>query len=303
MDKHETLNINRGASWVLPRRWTASLAIALCTLVAFAVAGRTQEQSLEQAEVDRIAPETADVTLRPNQADPRAAAVGDILVPLDELSTGANSLVQLIFTSGQEGDLGSLIRLGQNSLFRFVPEGREFVLDNGTVMLVTPPGAGGGRLVTPAAVAAVQGSLLVATARENNGSDEARFLNFSSRVELRNPDTEATIGALSPGQAALAIDGELITIVDFDIESAVETASLLEKLEPNPSDSEAAQSAIVAEKALVEEILAARERDDGLLDAVEDSEQDVEDFLLDSEQVDDSIGDSDSFRDIEIEIQ
>ncbi|MEM9512569.1 MAG: hypothetical protein AAF978_07810, partial [Cyanobacteria bacterium P01_E01_bin.48] len=134
-------------------------------------------------------------------------------------------------------------------------------------------------------------------------SDEARFLNFSSRVELRNPDTEATIGALSPGQAALAIDGELITIVDFDIESAVETASLLEKLEPNPSDSEAAQSAIVAEKALVEEILAARERDDDLLDAVEDSEQDVEDFLLDSEQVDDSIGDSDSFRDIEIEIQ
>ncbi|MEM9513163.1 MAG: hypothetical protein AAF978_10875 [Cyanobacteria bacterium P01_E01_bin.48] len=200
---------------MLPRRWTASLAIALCTLVAFAVAGRTQEQSLEQAEVDRIAPETADVTLRPNQADPRAAAVGDILVPLDELSTGANSLVQLIFTSGQEGDLGSLIRLGQNSLFRFVPEGREFVLDNGTVMLVTPPGAGGGRLVTPAAVAAVQGSLLVATARENNGSDEARFLNFSSRVELRNPDTEATIGALSPGQAARAIDGELFTIVVF----------------------------------------------------------------------------------------
>lgn len=286
MAEYEILHIRWG-TLASPMTWAAlalgSLAIAIAPVRA---------QDLEQAVVDRIAPETADVTLRPSQADPRAAAVDDVLVPLDELSTGANSLAQLVFDPG-----GSLIRLGQNSLFRFVPDGREFVLEDGTVMLVTPPGAGGGRLVTPAAVAAVQGSLVVAVARENNGSNEARFLNFTSNVELRNPDTDAVIGRLTPGQAALTIDGELIAIANFDIAAAIETVSLLGRLEPDASDSEAARDAIAKEKVLVADILA--NRDDDLLDAVEESEQDTEDFLLDSEQIDDF----DSSRDIEIEIQ
>ncbi|MEO0852605.1 MAG: hypothetical protein AAFY15_03775, partial [Cyanobacteria bacterium J06648_11] len=66
-----------------------------------------RSQELERATVDRIAPATADVTLRPSQDLPRPAAVDDELVPLDELITGANSLAQLVFDPG-----GSLIRLG-----------------------------------------------------------------------------------------------------------------------------------------------------------------------------------------------
>ncbi|MEO1131400.1 MAG: hypothetical protein AAFX40_01695 [Cyanobacteria bacterium J06639_1] len=279
-------------------RRAESLKALSCGVFALGTLGLAiapaESQELERAVVDRIAPATADVTLRPSQDLPRPATVDDELVPLDELLTGANSLAQLVFAPG-----GSLIRLGQNSLFRFVPEGREFVLDNGSVMLVTPPGRGGGRLVTPAAVAAVQGSLVVATARTNNGSEEARFLNFTSTVELENPDTGNVIGRLDPGQAALAIDGELVTIIDFDIEAAIETVAIMERLEVDEADSPEAQAALRQEKNFVDGILSAETPDEVLGEALNEGETVVEEQLQDSVEGDDS----GSFRDIPIVIQ
>ncbi|MFM6005522.1 MAG: iron dicitrate transport regulator FecR, partial [Sphaerospermopsis kisseleviana] len=66
----------------------------------------------------------------------RPARQLDIITPGDGVSTGRSSLADLRFNDG------SLARLGEQAVFKFVPKERNFQLSNGTVLLLIPPGPG-----------------------------------------------------------------------------------------------------------------------------------------------------------------
>ena len=69
-----------------------------------------------------------------NAAHP--ARVSDTMTPGDALSTGRSSLAELRFNDG------SLARVGEQAMFRFMPKTRNFRLSNGTLLLLVPPGRG-----------------------------------------------------------------------------------------------------------------------------------------------------------------
>ena len=58
----------------------------------------------------------------------RPAQKSDVIIPGDGLNTGRASLADLKFNDG------SLARVGEQAIFQFLPETRDFKLSNGTVL-------------------------------------------------------------------------------------------------------------------------------------------------------------------------
>lgn len=194
-----------------------TVALVTCGLVSTA-----QAEELTDATVNRLRNQVV-VELAGDLA--QDAAEGDRLTTVgDRLGTGSDSQAQLIFNDD------SLVRVGQNSLFSFQPD-RTFVLDDGVAAIVTPPGAGGAILRTPAAVAAVQGSFIAASSREDDrGRRVETFINFNATpLEISNLDGQV-IATLLPGQVALVVDGVLIQIAEFDPVQALNSFPLLAEL-------------------------------------------------------------------------
>ncbi len=94
------------------------------------------------------------VQLVPRDADARRANIDDVLGIGDALRTARSSLAELRFNDG------SLARIGERATFRFTPDTRNFQLNNGTVLLLIPPGRGRSTIQTPNAVTGIQGSAL-----------------------------------------------------------------------------------------------------------------------------------------------
>ncbi|WP_017324887.1 FecR domain-containing protein [Synechococcus sp. PCC 7336] len=205
--------------------------LAAMFLLAWASIARAANP-LKEATVDRVV-NSVMVELQQNPA--KAAAVADVLIPDDLLYTGQTSLAQMIF------DDASLVRVGQNSRFQFMPSERQFVLDKGVMVMITPPGAGGAEIVTPSAIAGVQGSLVMANSREVDGVASTLFLNFTSVAQLLDRDRNA-IGTLQPGEVALVSDGQVLAIARFDRCSAVENGPLLTGLHLSHDNLLAAES-------------------------------------------------------------
>ena len=178
-------------------------------------------EPLTSATVDRI---VNLVTVELRQQPPQTARVEDVLVQDDRLHTGSTSLAQMVFNDA------SLVRVGQNSTFAFVPEHRQFDLQEGVMMMVTPPGAGGAEIVTPTAIAGVQGSLLTVTARmRDDGKPTTLVSTFTSPAEIYNRDYEL-LAELDPRQMALVVDGEVVAIANFNACDTVSSSPILQGL-------------------------------------------------------------------------
>lgn len=108
------------------------------------------------------------VQIIPYKQPKRRARKSDAIIPGDGLSTGRASLAELRFNDG------SLARVGEQAIFRFLPKTRNFRLTNGTVLLLIPPGQGRTRVNTPNAAAAIRGSALFIR------YDEKRYYSCSS---------------------------------------------------------------------------------------------------------------------------
>ena len=204
---------NRRVAWLS--------AIALVGLGLGEMPAISQEE-LTDATVNRL---RNQVIVELSGEPAKDAVDGDRLATVgDRLGTGAASQAQLIFNDD------SLVRIGQNSLFSFEP-GRRFILDDGVAAIVTPPGAGGAILNTPAAVAAVQGSFIAVSSREDaSGRRVETFLNFNaSPLELSDLSGQS-IATLIPGQVALVVDGVLVKIAEFDPVQALNSFPLLAEL-------------------------------------------------------------------------
>jgi len=94
------------------------------------------------------------VQLMPQNRPKRRARRRDTMTPGDGLATGRASLADLRFNDG------SLARIGERAVFKFLHRTRTFRLSNGTVLLLIPTGQGRTRVRTRSDAATIRGSAL-----------------------------------------------------------------------------------------------------------------------------------------------
>jgi hypothetical protein len=189
------------------------------------------ETSLNRAIVQSL---RNSVRLLLQDQAPRSAKVRDALTPGDALSTARASLAELRFNDG------SLARIGERALFRFLPNTRAFRLNNGTVLLLIPPGRGRTQIQTPNATAGIRGSALFVRYLPETDTTLVGALTDSG-IEVSNRDRSQN-QALAAGQMAVIVKGKIDQLYNFDLKTFYETSNLVKGLnlsgkEPiNPPD-------------------------------------------------------------------
>lgn len=112
-----------------------------------------KDETLTRAELYKLI-QTVELWLQNKK--PRKAELKDVMVPRDAVKTGVSSQAELFFNDK------SLIRVDQSSIFRFEPGVRRFELknriamnemifklENGTALILSPPGSVGTKVETP----------------------------------------------------------------------------------------------------------------------------------------------------------
>ncbi|MGH7999039.1 MAG: FecR domain-containing protein [Brasilonema sp.] len=173
------------------------------------------------------------VQLMPQHKPKRQAYTSDAISPGDGLSTGRSALADLRFNDG------SLARIGEEAIFRFLPKTRNFRLSNGTVLLLIPPGRGQTRINTPNAAAAIRGSALFVRYDEQTDTTIVGALT-NSGIQVSNKDASQK-RELKAGQLIVIVKGKFIALYDFDLRTFYETSALVRELNltlkhgmPNP---------------------------------------------------------------------
>jgi hypothetical protein len=155
--------------WSLTQKLVVS---SLLTLSWMTPVLATQDQPLTRAEVYKLIKKVElllqNQTLRPAKAK-------DVIVPRDAVKTGISSEAQLFFNDK------SLIRVDQSSIFRFEPGIRRFQLpnrialnemifklENGTALILSPPGSVGTEVATPETKITILAAIPVTENNKNN---------------------------------------------------------------------------------------------------------------------------------------
>nr|WP_290221494.1 FecR domain-containing protein [Trichocoleus desertorum] len=162
----------------------------------------------------------------------RSAQVSDAIAPGDALSTARASLAELRFNDG------SLARVGEQAVFRFVPNARTFQLSNGTMLLLIPPGRGPTGVRTPNAAAGIKGSALFVRYIPETDTTLVGALtnNPQGPMVIYNRDGSQSQG-LRAGQLAVVVKNRIENIYDFDLNTFYETSDLVKGLNLTQKDS------------------------------------------------------------------
>ncbi|MBW4490972.1 MAG: FecR domain-containing protein [Trichocoleus desertorum ATA4-8-CV12] len=162
----------------------------------------------------------------------RSAQVSDAIAPGDALSTARASLAELRFNDG------SLARVGEQAVFRFVPNARTFQLSNGTMLLLIPPGRGPTGVRTPNAAAGIKGSALFVRYIPDTDTTLVGALtnNPQGPMVIYNRDGSQSQG-LRAGQLAVVVKNRIENVYDFDLNTFYETSDLVKGLNLTQKDS------------------------------------------------------------------
>ncbi|MCX7593017.1 MAG: FecR family protein [Fischerella sp.] len=163
------------------------------------------------------------VQLMPQNKPKRPARKSDAIVPGDGLSTGRASLAELRFNDG------SLARVGEQAVFRFLPKSRNLRLSNGTVLLLIPPGQGRTRINTPNAAAAIRGSALFVRYDEKKDTTIVAALT-NSGIEVSNQNASQN-QELKAGQLLVIVKDKIQGLYEFDLRTFYETSNLVQDLD------------------------------------------------------------------------
>ena len=175
--------------------------------------------------------------IRQNQSA-RPARPSDAMTPGDSLATAKASMAQLRFNDG------SLARLGEQAVFRFVSGTRTFNLSNGTALLLIPPGQGKSRVRTPNAAAGIRGSaLFVRYIPETNTTIVGALTN--SGIEVFN-QTASQRQELKAGYMAVIVKDRIERVYEFDLNAFYQTSELVKGLNLTQTDSTATSDEAIA---------------------------------------------------------
>jgi hypothetical protein len=155
----------------------------------------------------------------------KPAKVQDVLVPGDALATARSSMAELRFNDK------SRARVGERAMFRFVPNTRTFRLDNGTVLLLIPPGRGGTNVRTPNASTAIRGSALFVRHDPETTTTTVAALT-DSQIEVENLSKSQRY-VLKAGQMAVLVGDRIERVFTFDLKTFYETSELVKGLNLN----------------------------------------------------------------------
>jgi len=165
------------------------------------------------------------VQLLPKNLPVRKARTSDAIVPGDGLATGRSSLADLRFNDG------TFTRIGERTVFRFLPKTRNFTLSNGTALLLIPPGRGVTQIQTPNAAASIRGSGLFVRYDEQTDTTIIGALT-NSHIQVTNQNaTEKQ--ELKAGQLIILVKDKIQGIYDFDLETFYNTSELVQELNLN----------------------------------------------------------------------
>ena len=183
-----------------------------------------------------------------NAAHP--ARVSDTMTPGDALSTGRSSLAELRFNDG------SLARVGEQAIFRFMPKTRNFKLSNGTLLLLVPPGRGTTDVWTPNATAAIRGSALFLRYIPETATTVVGALT-NSNIEVSNQGASQR-QVLQAGEMVVIIKDRIEALYKFDLKTFYETSDLVQGLDLNKKSGIATDRAIAQVQAETSAALAAQ---------------------------------------------
>ena len=189
------------------------------------------------------------VQLMPRNRPKRRARRSDRMNPGDGLATGRASLADLRFNDG------SLARIGERAVFRFLPRTRTFRLSNGTVLLLIPPGQGRTKIRTRSAAATIRGSALFVRYDEQTDTTVVGSLT-NSGIEVFNKD-ESRSQVLEAGQLIVVVKGKIQGLYNFDLRTFYETSDLVRGLDLTSSnDTVSSDPAMASVQAETSEALA-----------------------------------------------
>jgi acrosin len=216
------------------RKIALSLAVTLWSFSPLLLPTQVSAQTpLNRAVIESL---RNQVRLIPQNQSARPARPSDAMNPGDALATAKAAMAQLRFNDG------SLARLGEQAVFKFVPGNRTFTLSNGTALVLIPPGQGSSSVRTPNAAAGIRGSaLFVRYIPETETTIVGALTN--SGIEVFNR-TASQSQELKAGNMAVIVKDRIERIYEFDLNTFYQTSELarglnLTKTEPTPSPDEA----------------------------------------------------------------
>ncbi|NBR69532.1 MAG: hypothetical protein EBT69_05055, partial [Verrucomicrobia bacterium] len=163
----------------------------VCRLMAFAqflAMGTVWGVELNEAEVTTL----KNIVEKDDGAGAQPAKTNDKIGEKSKITTAAASMAELTFADS------SITRMGANTLFSFQSKERLIKLNQGTLLIHTPPGNGGATVDCGGVTAAVTGTTFMAT-RDKVGNSVFVLLEGSGGMKITVGGTTTTIRA---GQAA-----------------------------------------------------------------------------------------------------
>jgi hypothetical protein len=176
---------------------------------------------LNEATVTRV---VNKVEVIPAGATPQPADVGEIIRGRTGVRTGGDSRAQLTFADQ------TLARLGANTLFSFERGTRALDLENGSILLQVPKGAGGATIRSAPVTAAITGTtIMMEYSPGNPGTVKLICLEGTVRLGLAGRLGESML--IGPGQmiAVAANARSLPNPVTVDVKRILKTSKLVKE--------------------------------------------------------------------------
>ena len=188
------------------RKSPTFLAASILTLALACAASAATPYT--QATVTRTENQVSYGTVKGERSETRPAASQDVVKASNFLLSESESRAELKY------DDGTIVRIGQNTIFTFEANSRTLNLKKGTFVFFIPKGQGGGTIKTPSLTAAITGTVGKVSDNIIAILDGEVVLKPSGQIvkagqfARRNPDGSITIGEFDPLKM---FDGKLMT--------------------------------------------------------------------------------------------
>jgi hypothetical protein len=184
--------------------WT----LAVISLLSVGVVALHAALPYSEAKVTRVQNKVSYGTQKSGQSDTRPAAVEDVVRSSNFLLSDTDSRAELQYPDG------TIVRIGQNTVFSFEADSRTLNLTKGTFIFYVPKGQGGATIKTPSLTAAITGTVgkvsgdTIAIIEGSVKLIPSGQTVSAGQFARRNPDGTITVAYFKKGTE---LEGKLMT--------------------------------------------------------------------------------------------